>query len=95
MSPTRRIVVYSIVRVVLFAVPFILLMMLNVWWWVSALTAAVVAACISYIFLNGQRHEVAEVVESWRSTSHTDADSDVENEAMDHRASASDANSNS
>jgi len=84
-SPTRRIVVYSIARVALFAVPFILLMMINVWWWVSALTAAVIAACLSYIFLNGQRHEVAEVVESWRSTTHTDTDSDVENAALDSR----------
>jgi len=61
-SPARRIVVYSIVRVLLFAIPFTVLMLLEVWWWVSAILAAIVAACLSYLFLNRQRHEVAEVV---------------------------------
>lgn len=85
MSPARRIVVYSIVRVLLFAIPFTVLMLLEVWWWVSAILAAIVAACLSYLFLNRQRHEVAEVVESWRHGEHRDADNDIENEALDSR----------
>lgn len=84
MNPTRRIVVYSIVRVALVAIPFAVLMMLGIWWWVSAIIATVIAACASYLFLNRQRDEVAEVVSSWRTNAHSDADSDVENEAIDH-----------
>ncbi|MBX3091611.1 MAG: DUF4229 domain-containing protein [Cryobacterium sp.] len=85
MSPSRRIILYSIIRVVLFAVPFIVFMLIGIWWWVSALTAAIIAACISYLFLNRQRHEVAEVVSSWGKGTHSDADNDVENEALDSR----------
>jgi hypothetical protein len=48
--------------------------------------AAVIAACLSYIFLNQQRNEVAEVVSSWRHGDHTDTDNDVENAALDRQA---------
>ncbi len=86
MSSTRRIVLYSILRVALFAIPFIVLMLLNIWWWVSAIAAAVIAACISYIFLDRQRNDVAEAVAAWRSHSKTDTDNDVENAALDRHA---------
>ncbi len=89
-SSTRRIVLYSIVRVVLFAVPFIVLMLLSVWWWLSAITAAVVAACLSYLFLGRQRDGVAEVVSSWRTGTNSDSDNDVENAALDRGAGNSD-----
>ena len=69
----------------LFAVPFIILMMLGIWWWVSAITAAVVAACLSYLFLGRQRDGVAEAVSGWRKSASTDADNDVENAALDSR----------
>lgn len=90
MSSTRRIVLYSIIRIALFAVPFILFMLLNIWWWLSAILAAIVAACLSYLFLGRQRNEVAEVVESWRHGDHRDDDNDVENAALDERAAGND-----
>lgn len=83
MSSTRRIVLYSILRIALFAVPFIVFMLLGILWWVSAITAAVIAACLSYLFLHRQRDEVAQAVSSWRNSAHTDADNDVENAVLD------------
>lgn len=82
-SPARRILVYSAIRAVLVAVPFAILMMMNIPWWASAPIAVVIAACLSYLFLNRQRTEVAEVVESWRHGDHRDDDNDIENDALD------------
>jgi Protein of unknown function (DUF4229) len=82
--------VYSILRVLLFAVPFIVFMLLGIWWWLSAITAAVTAACLSYLFLNRQRHEVSEAVYTLRTRTGTDPDNDIENDALDKRAEVSD-----
>lgn len=85
-SPARRILVYSLIRAALFAVPFIVLMVLNVPWWASAPIAVVIAACISYLFLTRQRNEVAETVAGWRRDgTGQDDDNDIENQALDRR----------
>lgn len=85
-SPARRILVYSAVRAVLVAVPFAVLMMMNIPWWASAPIAVVIAGCLSYLFLSRQRDEVAETVQSWRhGGTSSDADNDLENEALDRR----------
>lgn len=59
-------------------------MLLNIWWWVSAIVATIVAACLSYLFLNRQRDAVSETVHGWRqgSTSRDD-DNEVENAVLD------------
>lgn len=82
-SPARKIFVYSLIRIVLFAVPFAILMFLNISWWFSAIVAATVAACLSYLLLSRQRDEVAMTVSSWRKGERRDEDNDVENEAID------------
>lgn len=85
-SPARRILLYSIIRVVLVAVPFIILMILNVPWWASAIIAVVIAGCLSYLFLSKQRDEVAQTVSGWRRNGTSrDDDNDLENEALDRR----------
>ncbi|MEO6941582.1 MAG: DUF4229 domain-containing protein [Terrimesophilobacter sp.] len=86
MSSSRRIVIYSILRVLLFAVPFVIFMLLGIWWWVSALTAAVIAACVSFLFLTKQRNDVATVVQSWGKGTKRDSDNDLENAALDRNA---------
>ncbi|GAA3736118.1 hypothetical protein GCM10022239_10060 [Leifsonia bigeumensis] len=86
MSPARRILLYSIIRVILFAVPFAILMVVNVPWWASALISVVIAGCLSYLFLTKQRNEVAETVYGWRHNGTSrDDDNDLENEALDRR----------
>ena len=52
-------------------------MLLGIWWWVSALTAAVIAACVSFLFLTKQRNEVATVVQSWGKGTKRDSDNDL------------------
>ena len=83
MSPARRIVVYSLIRLVLFAIPFGVLMFLRINWWISAPAAAIVAACLSYLLLRPQRDAVASTVYDWRHGDHHDADNDIENDAID------------
>ncbi len=85
-SPARPILLYSLLRIVLFAVPFVILMLLDIWWWVAAIAAAVIAACLSYLFLNRQRDAVSETVYGWRQggTSRDD-DNDLENAVLDRR----------
>jgi hypothetical protein len=82
---TRRIVLFSVIRVALFAVPFAILMAMGIPWWGSALLATVIGACLSYLFLDRQRREVAATLQYWRENSHRDRDNDVENEALDRR----------
>ena len=83
MTSSRKILVYSTLRVLLFVVPFAALMLLSIPWWVSALSAAIIAFCVSYLFLSEQRNGVSEVVAGWRKGTNTDADNDVENESLD------------
>lgn len=83
MNSSRQLIVYSILRLLLFAVPFTIFMLINITWWVSALLATVIAVCLSYIFLRRQRHEVAATVDSWRHGTNEDADNDLENAALD------------
>ena len=83
MNSTRQIVIYSILRLLLFAVPFTLFMLMNIEWWASALLATGIAVSLSYLLLVKQRHEVAATVETWRKGPNIDADSDLENAALD------------
>ena len=92
MNSSRQIVIYSILRLLLFVVPFTIFMLLNIEWWVSALLATVIAVCLSYLLLLKQRHAVAATVETWGKGNNTDADNDLENAAIDADESATKAN---
>lgn len=83
MNSSRQIVIYSILRLLLFAVPFTIFMLMSIEWWASALLATGIAVSLSYLLLVKQRHQVAATVESWRHGTNTDADSDLENAALD------------
>lgn len=87
MNSSRQIVIYSILRLLLFAVPFTIFMLMSIEWWASALLATAIAVSLSYLLLMRQRHEVAATVESWRHGTNTDADNDLENAALDAAAS--------
>lgn len=43
-----------------FVVPFVILMLLSITWWLSAVLAALIGLCLSYIFLRSPREAVAE-----------------------------------
>lgn len=70
-------------RLLLFAVPFTVFMLMSIVWWASALLATTIAVCLSYLLLSRQRNEVALAVHSWRKGASADPDNDLENAALD------------
>lgn len=71
-------VLYSLIRVGVFAAAFALLVMLGIEWWLAAIISAVVGLCVAYIFFNGLRHRVAADLAARRSTPPDDADAIAE-----------------
>ena len=70
---------YTALRVLAFAVPFGILYALGLEWWVSALIAAVIGFCVSYVLLRPQRDRVALQIVAARAGSATPrADEDAE-----------------
>jgi hypothetical protein len=87
-KPSRQWAIYSLIRLGIFAVALAILLIVGVNSWVSAIGAAVIAFCVSYIFLRGPRDAVAktmvrEKASSDRSRPDRDLDNDIENEALD------------
>jgi uncharacterized membrane protein YphA (DoxX/SURF4 family) len=63
----RTLLLFSALRVLVFAIPFGILLVIGLEWWVAALIAAVVGFCVSYIFLRPLRDKVAlQLVEARR-----------------------------
>ncbi len=76
--------VYSLLRVALFAVPFALLMVAGLPWYWSAVIAAVISFCASYIFLGRQRSVMAEDLSAiQRGRKRPVEDNTVEDAAVD------------
>ena len=50
---------YSVLRVLMFAVPLAILLSLGLWPWASAVIAALVGLCLSYLLLGKSRESVA------------------------------------
>lgn len=71
-------VTYSLLRLGLFAAVFALLMLLNVEWWLSAILAAIIGLCVSYIFFGRLRDAVALDIAKRREAPASDADATVE-----------------
>jgi hypothetical protein len=71
-------VTYSLLRLGLFAAIFALLMLLNVEWWLSAILAAVIGLCVSYIFFGRLRDAVALDIAKRREAPASDVDATVE-----------------
>ena len=51
MSTRRQWILYSIARLALFGGVFAILMLLSVDLWISGIVAAIIALCVSYIFI--------------------------------------------
>lgn len=74
----RAVLLFTLVRILAFAVPFAILFALGLEWWVAALIAAVVGFCVSYIFLRPLRDRVALQLAAARSTAKPSADETAE-----------------
>ena len=97
MSPRTAWIVYSLLRLAFFAVPFAALMLLLTTRGfpqlpaalISAIVAALVAVSLSVIFLSKPREAAAESIYAWRSRDRT-ADDVAEDEAMEASESGED-----
>ncbi|MFM9876519.1 MAG: DUF4229 domain-containing protein [Rhodoglobus sp.] len=67
-------VLYSLVRVGVFAVVLAILLVVGVPWWLAAIIAAVVGLCVAYIFFGRLRDAVALDIADRRSRTTKDAD---------------------
>lgn len=78
----RAWLLFSVVRVLAFAVPFAVLFAIGIDWWIAALVAAAIGFCVSYIFLRPLRDRVALQLANARAGASTAAtagtDEDVE-----------------
>lgn len=83
MTSPRNWILFSALRIGLFAVVLAVLLFLQIEPWIAAVIAAVIGLCVSYIFFRPQRVALAESVSSYRTAEHRDEDSDVENAAID------------
>jgi len=52
-------VYYSVLRVLMFAVPLGILLSMQIKWWIAALVAALIGFCLSYILLSKSRQAIA------------------------------------
>ncbi|MGX5681049.1 DUF4229 domain-containing protein [Schumannella luteola] len=71
-------VAYSLLRVGLFLAAFAVLMLLGIEWWLSAIIAAIIGLCVSYIFFGRLRERVTRDIAERRATPSRDVDADVE-----------------
>jgi hypothetical protein len=79
---------YTLARLGIFAVVLVLLLLvLPVEPWISAIIAAIIAFCVSYIFLNGQRDAVARRIADARAgNAPANVDDEAEDAALDGRS---------
>jgi len=82
-------VYYSVLRVLMFAVPLGVLLSMQIKWWIAALVAALIGFCLSYIFLRKSRESMSrELYEArHRDKAPVATDDESEDAAVD-RASA-------
>lgn len=79
----REVLLFTVLRILLFAAPFGILLLLGIDWWWAALIAAVVGFCLSYILLRPQRDAVASRLVAARSAPATQPRSDEDAEDAD------------
>ena len=80
---------YSVLRVLVFAVPLAVFLLLGIQPWLSTVLAAIIGFCLSYIFLRKPRDEVAAGLYQLRhrTTEPVSADEEAEDAAVSERES--------
>lgn len=74
--------VYSALRILFFAVPFLALYFIGWHWLLAAVVATLVAVSLSVIFLSKPRQAAADSIQAWRDKDRT-PDDVVEDQAAD------------
>ena len=79
---------FTVLRVLMFVVPFVILLALGIEGWLAAVIAAVIGLCLSYIFLRRPREQVAGDLYKvrHRATEPVHPDAESEDAAVDRAA---------
>lgn len=85
-------VYYTVLRIVLFAVPLTVLLLLHVHWLISVVAAAVIGLCLSYLLLRRPREALARDLYELRHREKVPArvDDEVEDAVVDASGTAGD-----
>lgn len=89
MNTGKAWLVYILLRLVFFAVPFAVLMLIGWPWWLALLIATLVALALSVIFLSKQRGAASTSIYDWRNRERT-ADDIAEDAALEATEGAAD-----
>ncbi|MGO4594654.1 DUF4229 domain-containing protein [Leifsonia sp. 2TAF2] len=83
-------ITYTVLRLLVFAVPLAILLLLGLVWWLAVIAAALIGLCLSYIFLSRPRNAVSSELYAVRHREKPvrSEDDDAEDAALD----ADDAN---
>ncbi|MGW9022113.1 DUF4229 domain-containing protein [Leucobacter chromiiresistens] len=81
-NPRTAWIVYIVLRLLFFAVPFAVLYAIGLTPWIAAVFAALIGVALSVIFLARTRSTASESIYEWRNRRRT-ADDIVEDEAVD------------
>ncbi|ANF32315.1 hypothetical protein A0130_12095 [Leifsonia xyli] len=75
-------------RLLVFAVPLVILLLVGVVWWLAVIAAALIGLCLSYIFLSRPRNAVSSDLYAVRHRDKpaTSEDDDVEDAAIENAA---------
>jgi hypothetical protein len=80
---SHRWLLYTLLRLGLFAGVFAALMALGQLWWVSAIFAMLISFAVSYLFFRDTRDALAADLQQRRTRGDVDPDADAENAAND------------
>jgi hypothetical protein len=86
-------VTYSVLRLLLFAVPLAIMLVLRIDWWIAVIAAALIGLCLSYVVLRKPRDAVARDLYAarHRAAPATTVDDDSEDAAIDAATTAATA----
>ena len=78
-------ITYTVLRLLVFAVPLVILLLVGLVWWLAVIAAALIGLCLSYIFLSRPRNAVSSDLYAVRHRDKpaTSEDDDVEDAAVD------------
>ena len=81
-------ITYTVLRLLVFAVPLVILLLVGVVWWLAVIAAALIGLCLSYIFLSRPRNAVSSDLYAVRHREKPvrSEDDDVEDAAVDNAA---------
>lgn len=76
---------YTVLRLLVFAAPLAILLLVGLSWWLAVIAAALIGLCLSYIFLSKPRNAVSNDLYAARHRDKpvTSEDDDVEDAAVD------------